>query len=371
MIHYICREAKQDTIAPFLYTAGAELQPHLRITTYEEIFAERSLDPGHLIFTDLDRLTVYELEAAQAIAQAMRAAVPEAKILNEPIEALQRYALLATLWREGLNPFRVARLDEGFPALKYPVFIRREDEAEGPETELLQSENEVRQAIGRLKGAGHPLKGRLAVEYCAEPDSQGCFRKYGTFRIGDRILPQHIQFSDQWMVKGKTRKVGVSESAEEIDYIRKNPHKAALKALFDRARIDCGRMDYSVVGGRLVVYEINTNPVFPRGDKQDLRQERRHLVRRRLIGAFKALDTPLQGSDRVKVAPPMPAIHALPLPRVPHGSAWRLLGRSRPVDWAISLYWKVIPKHLRQRLPEGLKMHIKDFLGRSLQRQYR
>jgi hypothetical protein len=368
MIHYICRESELNTIAPFVYTANAALDGRLRITSYEELFANLSIDPGHLVFTDFDRLTVYELETAQAIAMAVRANLPGVRILNEPTRVLQRYPLLTKLWRDGINPFRAARLDEGFPDLSYPVFIRREDEACGPESGLLHSESELRKAIDELLASGRPLRGRLAVEYCAQCDSAGWFRKYGAFRVGERILPQHIQFAKTWVVKQDSREIGPPQLAEELDYIRTNPHEAALLDAFDRAGIEYGRMDYTMVDGRLVVYEINTNATFTRLGLRDARQERREMVVQRMLDALSEIDRALPRCGPIRFTPPLPKIHALPGPRAPYASTWRLLGKSRSVDTAILLYQKLIPMTVRQRLPDAWRLRVKEGLGRALQR---
>jgi hypothetical protein len=369
VIYYICRESEQYTIAPFVYTNRTELEGRFSILTYEQLFADRSLEPGHLIFTDFDRMTVYEIETAQCIAMAMRQALPGVTILNEPAAVLQRFPYLMTLWRDGINPFRAARLDEGFPDLQYPVFIRREDEARGPETGLLHSPEELRAEIGRLAASGRPLRGRLAVEYCAERSPDGFFRKYGCFRVGDRILPQHIQFSDQWVVKQDSGQIGPGQLAEEMAYVRENPHEAEVMDAFERAHIGFGRMDYTRVGGRLVVYEINTNATFTRSGIADERQERRDIVLKRMLDALEVVDKPLPKVGRVNFVPPIPQIHALPGPTKPHKSAWTLLGKSSALDRAISLYWKV-PKNLRQKVPDNFKMSLKHFLGQSLKRRY-
>ena len=39
-----------------------------------------------------------------------------------------------------------------------------------------------------------------------------------------------------------------------------NPHERRLREIFGRARIDYGKIDYAMLGDRLQVWEINTNP---------------------------------------------------------------------------------------------------------------
>jgi len=347
MIHYICRNGHRDTVVPFLCAAGSALRNVLRVTTYEEIFSGAALAAGHLIFTDLDRLSGQEIEAAHAAATSMREAVPDVRVLNEPALALQRFSLLTALWKDGTNPFRAARLDGDIPALNYPVFIRREDGAFGPETELLYSEEELRAAVAALPGRGLPLRGRIAVEFCAEPDADGYYRKYGAFRVGDRILPQHIQFSRHWVVKQDTGFVAPSFVAEETDYIRDNPHEAALRAIFERAHVEFGRIDYAFSGGRLIVYEINTNPAFPFGNHRNGRQHLRREAARHLAEALREIDTPLATTQTVQCAPPCGG-------EAPE-RIFQLAGRSPLLDRALALYWKAVPESLRRLIPREMK----------------
>ncbi len=79
---------------------------------------------------------------------------------------------------------------------------------------------------------------------------------------------------------------------KERRYMETNPHERELRAIFRRARIDYGRIDYSMLGDRLQVWEINTNPIFlPRPDKIEI--ERKGIHRQfaeRAAAAFAEID---------------------------------------------------------------------------------
>lgn len=359
MIHYICREGQQDTVVPFLVAEGAAFRNVLSVTTYERMFSRSSFEPGHLIFTDLDLLTLHELEAAQRIADAFRATSPEVSIFNDPARVLQRYALLSTLRKEGVNPFRVVRLDDNIPELVYPVFLRREDGALGPESDLLHDRRELTGALEKLAAEGRPLRGRIAVEYCAETCEKGYFRKYGAFRIGSHILPQHILFSSQWIVKQNTSVIRPELVAEEEHYIAENPHRMDLMRIFERANVQFGRVDYGFVGGRLVVYEINTNPTFPFGNHRNGREHLRHAVRRQIVEVLRELNQPLAitAPVRYKLPPMRPAGGAL-------SRSYQLAGRSAFLDRALALYWELVPERLRGAIPSGVKRLALRVIGR-------
>jgi len=78
--------------------------------------------------------------------------------------------------------------------------------------------------------------------------------------------------------------------AEELDYVVDNPHENNLQRIFELARADFGRIDYGFSEGRLVTFEINSNPTFPTGKMRLGRHERKAIILPRLISAFMAID---------------------------------------------------------------------------------
>lgn len=290
----------------------------LEIVYYEEIFYHREAPVGHYIFTDFDRLTHYSIAYAAKVAQAIQAAAPAAAILNHPLRVKERVPLLAALHAAGINDFQATRIDTGARPARFPVFIRAEDGAFGTETELLHGPDELERAIDGLADRGIPLKGRIAVEYNAQPDADGIYRKYGAFRLGGSIIPQHLLYSDSWIVKGMSKIPGIHEKIvdEELDLVKSNPHAEALMQVFELGGIDYGRVDYGFVDGRLQVYEINTNPWFPSVDRRgDDRSARRPIIRERMEAALGKLDTPVAPTGTVRVTPPKPRFHARQIPR--------------------------------------------------------
>jgi hypothetical protein len=315
MILYVCRARHRYTIDRFLPVLPAEQRGMLDILTYEDMFTTLQIPPANLIFTDFDRLSQYELEFAAAAAEQMRRTCPEARILNHPARFFQRHELLMHLWHAGMNQVRSARLELPLPDLAFPVFLRRESDAQGPETDLLQDRAALDLAVADLRARGVPLRGRLAVEFRNRPDADGLFRKYGAFRVGEQILPQHLQISENWVVKSNSNRLTKAHVAEELDYILTNPHSDAIRRIMDLAGADFGRIDYTVVDGQIVVFEINSNPTFPGIDKEDARQERRQIVRDRLLMAFTWLDTPIDAGNPVRLSLPHPKSHDLSGPK--------------------------------------------------------
>lgn len=341
MLHYVTRELHRYTIDAFLDAyreAGIALPLAIRPVSYETLLALKRAPVGNYIFTDLDRLSGFEIDAAAEIAKAVAAADPRAMISNWPNRVLGRYALLRRLRDTGINSFGVWRLDEARPPDAYPVFIRREQDALGPETPLLHDEGEYEAAVEALQKAGKGLTGRIAVQFRQQPDGDGIYRKYGAFHFRGRVVPQHLFLSRNWVVKRSTFELSPEIVAEEERYVFDNPHEEELRRIFALAETDFGRIDYGLVDGRVEVFEINTNPNFPRMRRaSDGRARRRLHVLEGVVKGFGELDPPGVRRGLVRFKSPKPKLHRLRdrslrrrLSDVAAGCKWRalaLLGR--------------------------------------------
>jgi hypothetical protein len=121
---------------------------------------------------------------------------------------------------------------------------------------LIHSQAELDQVRARLDGDADRT---LMIEFCDTSDEDGLFRKYSSYRVGAPIIPIHIMFSKHWYVKSSTT-AGEQARREEWKYLNQNPHEQQIRAIFHTARIEYGRIDYSLLGDRIQVWEINTNP---------------------------------------------------------------------------------------------------------------
>lgn len=302
MIRVLTHRSNRGPLRRLLATAP-ELASRLRPLHYHRLFARRWIAADAIVFTDFDLLNAFEVDAAASLAEAARRAPPPIPVLNHPARAMERFQLLRRLQREGLNPVEVVRLDSGERPSRYPVFLRREDGYFGPETGLLEDAAAFDDAVAATTRAGRSLKRRIAVSFEAGRDRDGYFRKYGAFVVGDRIVPQHILRGADWNVKSRAAPSDPAFAREERDYVFDNPHEELLRPIFAAAAIEFGRIDYTMRDGRPVVFEINTNPTFPRFTGGDAaRQERRDVIRRRLNDAFAAIDRPAAAPRRVQLA---------------------------------------------------------------------
>ncbi len=223
-------------------------------------------EPRVYIFTDVERLDPAETDRALALRERLMAHPDTALILNHPARSMRRYQVLTTLRDSGLNSFGVYRADELPEAPRFPVFVRDENEHGTGFSGLLRSGEQLEAHLRTLDGR---LEGKVVVEFCDASDASGVVRKYGAFKVAGRIIARQIHFSRDWIVREPD--IRTPETArEELEYVEANPHAEQLREIFDLARIDYGRIDYSVVDGRIQVWEINTNPMIliPK-DRQD------------------------------------------------------------------------------------------------------
>jgi hypothetical protein len=287
----------------FAYTFNSLVLPDKRLRElpmevwhYRRLFGQPELPPGTWIFCDIERLAVWELRLAGEIARLMREAGPQRgfRVLNDPARAAARYELLLRLNQQGFNHFRAWRAEDGLPSARFPVFLRIESNHGQPISDLIETPEALAAEIDALPGRGIARRGVLIVEYQAQPLEPGVFRKYGAYRFGDRIVADHLVHDVGWAAKYGNPKAWTAERfAEELDYVRTNPHADALMRAFQIAGIEYGRADYGLIDGMPQIWEINTNPVQPSSKLEKVRPVRREamaLARDNRLAAIEALD---------------------------------------------------------------------------------
>jgi len=290
MIYYICRARHAYTVGVLLSYYGPALDDLMRVLPYERLDL-LTVAPGDvLIWTDLDRLTVSETATAAAAYDQIATEQPRVMQLNHPVKSQGRFSLLRRLSEQGKNRFNVYRFDEVDGNIAFPVFIRRESGTSRHAPTLYYRLADLRVAMDHALKSGEQKSEMMVVEFCAKPGLDGKYRKYGIFRIFDEVFPQDCLLSDHWFVKFDYRHISESANTENNQYILSNPHASEVGPVFQQAGIEFGRMDYSVVDGRIQVFEINTNPTFvprppSRNGDADLLDEARSNQR-----AFIALD---------------------------------------------------------------------------------
>jgi hypothetical protein len=232
---------------------------------YRYFYANGRVPEGIYVFSDLERLSDEGLTKAEQVRTVLAQSSSAVRILNSPARTMRRYDVLNTMYEQGINDFRAYRLrDEKLPH-RYPVFLRREN-AHRVASTLIPNREIFDYVIRFLEDTGQFTEDLLVTEFCDTADEKGLYRKYSALVVGDWIFPRNISFSTRWMVKRKSELKAEALLrnrellVEEQEFIRTNPHGDILRKVFSLAGIEYGRIDYSVWGDSIRVWEINTNP---------------------------------------------------------------------------------------------------------------
>lgn len=265
MIYYLTAARLAGAMGGFLATWGKALAGRITILPYEQIFSRlpAALPPGTYIFTCLgrslggrnppsrSRQLVSQLRGELASRYGTRC------VINDPAASLNRVELLHLLSERGINAFRVHRAGDIPAPEHFPVFLRPASGSQWQPLPLLHDRAEYRQALAQVVS----LDDQIVIEFCDTKDHHGIYRKYGAFVVGDRIVPRHLFFSRNWLVKSADL-TGPDQLAEEMAYLESNPHADVLLNACRLAHIGYGRIDYALRDGRVQIWEINTTPTI-------------------------------------------------------------------------------------------------------------
>jgi len=255
--------------------AGAHVPP-CAVENYDRFLRKHKVPCGTYIFTDIERLTPWELRVIAEAYHAL-AADERCRVLNNPARVMTRYELLRNLREEGINDFDAIRADERRWPARYPVFLRHEQDHGRPlSTDLLHNREELEAALQNAQADRISLRGLLIVGYAAEAFDGPWFRKFNTFRVGNEVFAHHLVVEDSWVVKYGKEGVKLPEDYKlfEQEFVKANWNADVLRHVFDIAGIEYGRADWGIVAGKIQIYEINTNP-YVSGDPGTLNPTRR------------------------------------------------------------------------------------------------
>ncbi len=260
MIFHVVGSDNDEPMRAFLGSWRIDLRRRFQTIHTHQLAGLRSARSGTYLFTDLERQTRTQLELQGQLFGQLAAHPEHFRVLNSPEETLARFELLRRLSEDGTNGYRAWRSTAIPSDLRFPVFVRNEADHHGSLTPLLEGWPNLEQEMVRVALSGVPASQTLVVEFCETGDADGLYRKYSAFKFGDRIVPRHLIFGRNWVLKVPDL-IDEAKVVEEWDYLRSNPHEAELRRIFDMANIDYGRIDYGLLDGRIQVWEINTNPV--------------------------------------------------------------------------------------------------------------
>jgi hypothetical protein len=272
MITILGTEAGIDSIRDnYPVVADPATRDRIELVTYRNALRRGDWHAGAIVFGDLERLFISEIPEVSRLWRRFSDADMPVRLLNHPIRTLRRFALLRRLHAAGINDFNVWRADEMRDGMRFPVFLHGERDHNGPIGSLLKDQAALDRALDELAGKGEALSQILVVEFCDTRSRDGLYRKFGTFRVGDRFVHRHLFMSIDWCVKNRDGRIGPEHSKpaivdEEEAFMLADRFEPDLPALFELANVEYGRMDYGFKDGAIRVWEINTNPMLGRPD---------------------------------------------------------------------------------------------------------
>jgi hypothetical protein len=233
----------------------------LRMLDYESLFKLKRFPTGTYIFTDRERLDVWQQQAATNLYNSLLQQPEYYKVINNPAKILSKLGALRLLYKEAINSFNSYAVIERKTPSRFPVFLKTEYEHKQPLSELLWNQQELDIEIKNLQDDQIPLDGVIITEYCSEPYRDDVFRRLSSYIIDDKISFAGSVHEKSWCVKyGAPSLVGDEEYREEQSMIEQNYRCEEIQYIADLLNIRYGRVDYNVVDGHIAVYEINTNP---------------------------------------------------------------------------------------------------------------
>lgn len=313
MIVFVISEDHQYTIRGALESRAHRLLDQVLILSYSDFLYLPKLPVAHYLFLDLERLPEPVRLASAARIDALNKIASGIEVLNPPAIDLSRLIMMERLYSAGVNDFRVVAYDDLPKDLHFPVFLRRQDNHDGPASDLLSDYASLKAEGERLIISGVPRDALIVTEYVDTRNADGHFEKRSYFRIGERYFPSALDASTFWVCKGVAKDpFGVDSSDVEMSFLQGREDEAQLIRAFEAAQVTYGRADYAIVKGKAQIFEINTNPMIETPRK--LPKEQRNYANTLLDRWFSALEG---YSGPIKSAP-----------------EWRVVGAVAAPDWA-------------------------------------
>lgn len=266
--------------------------PKLHRWTYWQACRKLTVPVATYIFTDFDRLAPWELELASRLHKLLvRRGM---RVLNDPGQFQSRYQMLSRFKDQGINDFGVWSIALGQFPDRYPVFLRTQAAHRGVIGDLLENAEQARSALDRALEQGFVAQDLIFVEYAAEPQFGGVFRKLAAMRVGDEVIQTLAVHARDWIAKHGEAVEHHELYLLDLKDIGENTYRAPVMNAFASAQLSYGRADFGLVGNRPQFYEINTNPQIGEAAIHRFRErnEADLLFRENYAKAMRAIDIP-------------------------------------------------------------------------------
>jgi len=220
--------------------------------------------------------------------------------LNHPSRSLRRFELIHALHAEGMIPYSAYGAWEDYSEVRLPAFVRLK-EADGGVPELRHSLRDLEKDIATHLVRGWTLDDLIVCEF-TDTAVDDVYTKYSVYRIGESYIPVTMDRGTDWVLRRPSSDVTMELIKAAKIYQSTNPHDAQVRRIFEISNIEFGRVDYSMLDGNVICWEINTLPTLRRppgvsalpAELQEARKPARELSRARFREAFKLV---LEGAE--------------------------------------------------------------------------
>ncbi|HTL28254.1 MAG TPA: hypothetical protein VL282_03495 [Tepidisphaeraceae bacterium] len=265
MIYFFTHHHHSYTIKSFLDGWGRSVRPHVTLRNYDELRFSHRLAPGGYIFADLDRIDSANRKFVEAVGEQL--AARDWPMLNRPSQIVYRVDLLKKARDAGLSRVAAYRVDQIPADLRYPAFVRIDDDHTGRLGPPCNDGAALEESIKTFSDISR--ENLFVFEFADARGSDGVYRKYAVQNTNGTLTPRHIMFSHDWIVK-YTKLVDPHLLEEEEKFITQMPDWIAeqVRQIFTLAGTTYGRLDFGVIDGRVQPWEINLNPMLAKSPDQ-------------------------------------------------------------------------------------------------------
>ena len=238
------RQGRQADLTGYKVLLNLITEPEANARSLENLKKLLRGVPGRVINRPEAVLRSTRDQVAQILSGIPGLIVPKAVRLNGSKPAVARSAIDKT----GLTP---------------PVILRQVGTHSG---KIVGRFDRVDEAMSALTPGDH-----VATQFVDFASSDGLYRKYRTFFIGERIVLRHMLVSDHWNVHAKDRSRFMAEHPDTVSEERAlmesgDPFadvRRVLEAVRERMPLDFFGMDYGVTqAGDVVLFEANATMSF-------------------------------------------------------------------------------------------------------------
>jgi hypothetical protein len=177
---------------------GVRTYERIETLSYRELLRRDSYRFFHgvYVFTDLPLLAGRQVETLMRIVARLRASPLRIRILNDRFAYKVRFELLRHLFVTGTNRHNIYWADEHRRPASWPVFVR--SVLGHWQSPLLYDAEALQRCLDEMTRNRQWLGDKLIVELKDARSADGLYRKYGAFRIGDRIIADHAFIGPHW-----------------------------------------------------------------------------------------------------------------------------------------------------------------------------